>query len=72
MVKSSLCAILVSLLIYALERRVKLMKELDRRCTRHYDQKFRIYDSSYTAGQGWGGLYRAWQGLLINKTQSNL
>ena len=35
MVKSSLCAILVSLLIYALERRVKLMKELDRRCTRH-------------------------------------
>jgi hypothetical protein len=49
-----------------------LMKELDRRCTRHYDQKFRICDSSYIAGQGWGGLYRAWQGLLINKTQSNL
>jgi hypothetical protein len=35
------------------------MKELDRRCTRHYDQKFRICDSSYIAGQGWGGLYRA-------------
>ena len=25
------------------------MKELDRRCTRHYAQKFRICDSGYTA-----------------------
>ena len=44
----------------ALERRVKLVKELDRRCTMHYDQKFRIYDSGYTAGPMMG---RSLQGM---------
>jgi hypothetical protein len=34
--------------------------------------KYRTCESGYTVGQGYGGLYKAWMGFLINKYENNL
>lgn len=49
----------------AMANRINYLREYE---LHHSDrEKFKICESGFTKAQGWGGLYRAWQGFIINK-----
>ena len=52
----------------AMASRVKYLAEYEH----HFDKdKFRVCDYGFTKAQGWGGLYRAWQGFIINREKDD-
>lgn len=61
--RNKYCIRKVDPMVY-LARRVRMAR---------YMQKYEceICDSGWTRGQGWGGLYRAWQAFIINKLDDN-
>jgi hypothetical protein len=51
----------------ALDKRIKYINRLQKTLEKKkYDKSYRICESGFTQGQGWGGLYRSWLAFLIN------
>lgn len=54
-----------------LARKVKYIQGFNRAMERgSHSDKYRICETGFTRGQGWGGIFKAWQGFIINMNKT--